>query len=146
MVFAVSDNANNIKNSLSLLQFKSMVCFAHTMNLVIQSSLRLESDLLDRVKSIVMHFRKSTVANKKLNHYQINNGINPTKKLIQDVQTRCNLTYYMISRFVELEDTIRGTLGLIDKAPDNLKSEEWTILKELCHVLKSFEEATKAIS
>eukprot|EP00102_Acyrthosiphon_pisum_P019064 XP_016656274.1 PREDICTED: zinc finger BED domain-containing protein 1-like [Acyrthosiphon pisum] len=116
------------------------------MNLVVQSSLTLENSLLDRVKAIVTHFRKSTVANNKLHTYQINNGISQPKKLIQDVQTRWNSTFYMISRFVELEDSIRGTLGLLDKAPENLKGEEWVILKEMCQVLKPFEEATRVVS
>lgn len=53
---------------------------------------------------------------------------------------------YMICRFVELETSIRGTLGLINNAPDNLRPEEWIILQELIKVLKPFEEATKAIS
>lgn len=52
----------------------------------------------------------------------------------------------MISRFVELEDSIRGTLGLLDKAPENLKGEEWIILKQMCQVLKPFEEVTKVVS
>ncbi|KAL4113573.1 hypothetical protein QTP88_017180 [Uroleucon formosanum] len=130
VVLAVSDNANNIKNALNtlnILQIKSMGCFAHTMNLVVQSSLILENSLIDRVKAIVTHFRKSTVANNKLHTYQINNGISQPKKLIQD-------------------DSIRGTLGLLDKAPENLKGEEWIILKEMCQVLKPFEEATRVVS
>ncbi|XP_050063013.1 E3 SUMO-protein ligase ZBED1-like [Aphis gossypii] len=52
----------------------------------------------------------------------------------------------MICRFVELETSIRGTLGLLNNAPENLKPEEWVILIGLIKVLKPFEEATKAIS
>jgi len=129
-----------------MLGFKNMGCFAHTMNLIVQSGLTLEEDLINRVKHIVSHFRKSTVANNALKTYQINNGIKEPKKLIQDVQTRWDSTYYMICRFVELETSIRGTLGLLNNAPDNLKPEEWVILQELIKVLKPFEEATKAIS
>lgn len=139
-VLAVSENANNIKNALNILQLKSVGCFTHTMNLVVQSSLILENSLIDRVKAIITHFRKSTVANNKLHTYQINNGISQPKKLIQDVQARWNSTFYMISRFVELEDSIRGTLGLLDKAPENLKGEEWIILKEMCQVLKPLKK------
>ncbi|WP_447545078.1 hypothetical protein, partial [Neisseria gonorrhoeae] len=76
--------------------------------------LTLEEDLISKVKQIVSHFRRSTVANNALKTYQIKNGIKDPKKLIQDVPTRWNATYYMISRFVELETSVRGTMGLLD--------------------------------
>lgn len=85
---AVSDNASNIKNELGLLKLKHLGCFAHTLNLVVQSALTIENDLIDKVKTIVTYFRRSTVANNKLRTYQINNGIDKPKKLLQDVQTR----------------------------------------------------------
>lgn len=143
---AVSDNATNIKNALGSLQLKHLGCFAHTLNLVVQSALTLENELIDKVKTIVTYFRRSTVANNKLKSYQINNGIDKPKKLLQDVQTRWNSTYYMLNRFIELENPIRGTLGLLDKAPQTLNSDEWSIIKELCTVLRPFEEATRAVS
>lgn len=37
-------------------------------------------------------------------------------------------------------------MGLLNNAPDNLRSEEWVILKDLIKVLMPFEESTKAIS
>ncbi|KAF0744251.1 zinc finger BED domain-containing protein 6-like, partial [Aphis craccivora] len=146
ITFAVSDNAYNIKNALNNLSLKNMGCFAHTMNLIVQSALTLEEDLINKTKNIVSHFRKSTVANNSFKTYQLNNGIKNPKKLIQDVSTRWNSTYYMVCRFVELETSIRGTLGLLNNAPENLRPEEWTILKDLIKVLKPFEESTKAIS
>ncbi|KAF0748355.1 zinc finger BED domain-containing protein 4-like, partial [Aphis craccivora] len=109
------------------------------MNLVVQSAFTLENELIDK-------FRRSTVANNKLRTYQINNGIDKPKKLLQDVQTRWNSTYYMLNRFIELEIPIIGTLGLLNKASQTLNSDEWTIIKELCTVLRPFEEATRAVS
>lgn len=94
----------------------------------------------------MLHFSKSTVAHNVFKTYQINNGIKDPKKLIQDVQTRWNSTYYMIDRFVEMQTSIRGTLGLLDNAPDTLRPEDWTILQDLIKILKPFVEATKAIS
>jgi len=52
----------------------------------------------------------------------------------------------MINRFVEMETLIRGTLGLLDNAPDTLRPENWIILQDLIKILKPFKEATKAIS
>lgn len=66
--------------------------------------------------------------------------------MLQDVQTRWKATYYMLQHFIELDNSIRGTLGLLDKAPQSLNFDEWTLLKEMCTVLRPFEEATKAVS
>lgn len=46
----------------------------------------------------------------------------------------------MINRFIELENAIRGTLGLLDNSPE---VDEWKIIKELSLVLRLFEEAQK---
>lgn len=37
-------------------------------------------------------------------------------------------------------------MGLLDKAPPGLNSDEWTAIKEFCNVLRPFEEATRAVS
>lgn len=52
----------------------------------------------------------------------------------------------MLDSFVELEDSIRGTLGLLDNPPQGLTSEQWVISKQLIQVLRPFEEATTAVS
>jgi hypothetical protein len=146
IILAVSDKANNIKFALNLLQVKSLECFAYTLNLIVQDALKLQLCLTDKIKCIVTHFRKSSRANHKLNVYQTSNGSKVPKKLLQDISTRWNSTYCMLDRFVELEDAIRGTLGLLDNPPNGLTTDEWAILKELIQVLRPFEEATKAVS
>lgn len=146
IIFAVSDNASNIQLALKILQIKHFGCFAHTLNLIVQGALALESDLLDKIKTIVTFFRKSTSANKKFQIYQTSNGVKVPIKLLQDVSTRWNSSLYMLDRFVVLEDCIRGTLGLLDNSPPGLTSSEWKIIKELVLVLRPFEEATKAVS
>ncbi|KAF0755105.1 zinc finger BED domain-containing protein 4-like [Aphis craccivora] len=146
IILVVSDNANNIKSALNLLQVKSLGCFARTLNLIVQNALKLQLCLIEKIKCIVTHFRKSSRANHKLNVYQTSNGSKVPKKLLQDISTRWNSTYYMLDRFLELEDAIRGTLGLLDNNPIGLTIDEWTIVKELIQVLRPFEEATKAVS
>lgn len=146
IALAVSDNAYNVQNALTKLQLKHFGCFAHTLNLIVQSAINKESELINKVKSVCTHFHKSTTANNKFMTYQKNNGIKEPKKILQDVSTRWNSTFYMLERFVELEISIRGTLGLLDKAPIGLDPNEWTVLKEFCQVLQPFEEATRAVS
>ncbi|KAL4152780.1 hypothetical protein QTP88_000613 [Uroleucon formosanum] len=108
IVFAVSDNAYNKQNALGQLQFKHLSCFAHTLNLIVQSALKKENDLIDKVKTFVLIFH--------------------------------------VERFVQLETSIRGTMGLLDNAPPCLNSDEWTAIKEFCSILRPFEEATRAVS
>jgi hypothetical protein len=53
--------------------------------------------LVSKIKVIVTHFRKSYTANEKLLTFQRQNSLNETPlKLINDVQTRWNSTYYIL--------------------------------------------------
>ena len=52
----------------------------------------------------------------------------------------------MLDRFVELEDAIRATLGLLDNPQQTFIADEWKIAQELIQVLRPFKEATKAVS
>lgn len=120
---------------------------AHTLNLIVNDALRTNavSEILEKVKNIVAHFRKSSVSNEKLMSFQKQNGNQPLK-LIQDVVTRWNSTYYMLERFSKLEIPIRTTFALLDKNFPIITIEEWTLIKELCEILRPFEEVTKSIS
>lgn len=146
VVLVVSDNAGNIKNAINNLHLRHLGCFAHTINLVVEESLKCESDLINKVKTIVTHFRKSTIANQVLEKNQISSGIKDPKKLIQAVSTRWNSCFYMLERIVLLENPVRASLGLLENPPSSLTTIEWTIIKELCVVLKPFESATKIVS
>lgn len=52
----------------------------------------------------------------------------------------------MLTRFVELENSIRSTLGLLNCQLPQILPEEWDIMKELCSILQPFEASTKAVS
>lgn len=147
VILVVSDNASNITSAVkNKLGWKHFGCFAHTLNLIVQDSLKLVDELKTKVKTIVGHFRRSPLANGKLENFQKQFGMEPPKKLIQDVPTRWNSTFYMFQRFVELENPIRSVLGLLDTALPQLSVDEWILIKQLCEVLKYFEEATKSVS
>ncbi|XP_050528181.1 uncharacterized protein LOC126898283 [Daktulosphaira vitifoliae] len=89
-----------------------------------------------------VHIRKSTVANNKLNMYEMNNSTSQPKKRIQDVKTGWNSTYYMLVRFVELKDSIHGILELLNRAPENLKKPtETSISQEIIEVQRYLEDA-----
>lgn len=93
----VTDNAANIKAAIRLTGWAHLPCFAHTLNLVIQSSLKEITDVQLKVKSIVEYFHRSTNAMEKLNVLQRQMNASETPlKLKMDVATRWNSTYYII--------------------------------------------------
>jgi len=52
----------------------------------------------------------------------------------------------MLCRFVELENAIKATLAILDTNIPTLSQDQWKLCKELCMVLKPFEEVTKIVS
>lgn len=149
VVLAISDNAANIKSAIrNSTPWKFLGCYAHTLNLVVTDALKTPNVncTIDKVKTIVTHFKRSTKANQKLITNQKNSGIINPKKIVQDVVTRWNSTLYMVERFVELESSIRSTIAVLDVDLPILTGEEWQFLKELCRILSPFESATRAVS
>jgi DNA-binding PucR family transcriptional regulator len=67
ILIAVTDNASNIKKAINShhLQWKHFGCYAHTLNLIVQDSLEDVQELVNKLKTIVAHFKRSTTANVK---------------------------------------------------------------------------------
>lgn len=148
----ISDNASNMKSSIKALKLKHFGCFAHTLNLVAKSALALpevETFLL-KLKVIISHFRRSTTATEKLLRYQIQNGTAQPKKLMIDVATRWNSTFYMLERALILREALTSTLAILGstsgQSPPSITSDEWRLCRDLCKVLKPLEEVTVQIS
>ncbi|KAF9424311.1 hypothetical protein HW555_000450 [Spodoptera exigua] len=49
-------------------------------------------------------------------------------------------------RFVELEDAIRATLNFVDRHLPVINPDGWTLYKQLCQILRPFEEITSFMS
>lgn len=148
IILLTSDNAANITSAIkNELGWKHFGCFAHTLNLVIQKTVELPEliVIIDKIKSIVGYFRRSNISNEKLMKCQQQMGQQPLK-LIQEVKTRWNSLFYMLERFILLEDAIKSTTAIIDHQFPLLTPTEWAIIKDLCKVLKPFEKLTKLIS
>lgn len=148
ILLAVSDNAINIKNAIKVkLNWNYFGCFAHTLNLIVKDGLKTEeiSKILNKIKQIVRHFKKSSKSNAKLMAYQRNVGKEPLK-LLQEVETRWNSTLYMLQRLILLEDAVKSTIALIDKQLPSISQREWLIIKNLCLILKPFDDATQNVS
>ncbi|XP_058252538.1 E3 SUMO-protein ligase ZBED1-like [Hemibagrus wyckioides] len=75
----------------------------------------------------------------------------PENKLIQDVSTRWNSTFYMVTRLLEqrwpLTATLSGpTVTQRVKQHLDLKTDQWALLEELAKALQAFESATVYLS
>lgn len=67
-------------------------------------------------------------------------------KLINDVPTRWNSTYYAIERLVRLAESLAATVGVLHNPVILPTEEEWALLQEISKILKPFEVVTVELS
>ena len=142
----IRDNGSNIVKAMSEAGLPSFGCFAHSLQLIVHEGLltqRVVIDLLAVCRSIVGHFKHSSVACHKLARIQENLGL-PQHTLKQDVSTRWNSTLYMIQSILEQK------MALAAYAAENdipqLTANQLEIARKLTLVLAPIEEITQAIS
>lgn len=141
----VSDNAPNIVGAIKKCNYRHVPCFAHSINLVVQSGLKVVCDVQKKVKSIVELFKRSSQALTKLHSTQNQMGL-PPLKLKQDVITQWNSTQDMFQRIILIKDTIISTMALLQCDVEQLTVQEWQIVESASEVLKIFSEITKEVS
>lgn len=121
-------------------------CFAHSLNLIVQSSLIEITLILSKVKSIVEFFKRSTSAMEKLQNVQKRMGAT-VLKLNQDCPTRWNSTYEMLRRFSKNKESLQTTLGILNNPTlPALSPEDWYIKETCSDILLIFDEITVKIS
>ncbi|KAM3838253.1 E3 SUMO-protein ligase ZBED1-like [Diretmus argenteus] len=157
----VHDNGSNVVAAANLLSEKhgwaSVRCAGHTLNLVVQSGLKCNqaiSKCVAAARCLVEHFKRSELACTKLKAKQKQMGSGDPgdeKMLVQDVSTRWNSTYAMLSRLVEQRWPVTATLS--DPAVTqrgkhylDLKNEQWDLIEELIEGLEPFDGATEFLS
>ena len=143
-----TDNASNIQKAVvDILHWKSLGCFGHTVNLCVKAGLKQQQvhTAVSRCARLVSYFRKSSRATHILTEKQEALGVKK-HKLLQDVETRWNSTFDMVSRVIEQQAPICATL-LDQKRMDLLpKDSEFKLLEELIVVLKPFKDVTEQMS
>ncbi|GAA6085219.1 zinc finger BED domain-containing protein 4-like [Tachysurus ichikawai] len=152
----VHDNGSNVVAALKLLAEKhnwvSVRCTGHTLQLVVNNSLKETSisKALGAARTLVEHFRRSELANTKLKEKQ--QQMNTAEhRLIQDVTTRWNSTYFMLERLLEQRWPITATLSDPEVTPRgkhyfDLKPDQWSLLEELTQGLQLFQCSTEFLS
>ncbi|KAG0429922.1 hypothetical protein HPB47_023163 [Ixodes persulcatus] len=143
-VFIVTDNARNFLSAVSRTTWTSLQCFAHTLQLCIQNAKKETPDfdeLCAKARAVVGHYKRSSMARSRLKEIQISMGLEPLE-VIQDVATRWNSEYDMMSRLLKLRPAISLDLSERDTF-DNLTSSEWRLMASVTSVLKYVEEATR---
>lgn len=144
------DNASNMKAAMQDMGVPSLGCLAHTLQLVVHEGLisqRSVNDALANARKIVGHFKHSQLAQTRLEDLQIEmqgQGTTPNR-LVQDVQTRWNSSYYMIQSLIR-EKRALCAYAADYNLPATLSANEWALLEKTVTVLEPFEELTKKIS
>ena len=140
----VTDNGTNTVLAAELYLGKKchLAWFAHTINLIATNSVKSVKglpDLIKKVKNIVTFFRESVNAVDELREHT-------DLKLIQDVLTRWNSTFYMIERFLLLRQFLSTVLINHPKGPPIVTASEIESLTEVMAILKPLESVTREIS
>lgn len=99
----------------------------------------------DKAKEIDTFFHHSVKASDKLRQLQEQHS-QPVKKLIQDVETRWNSTYYMMERYLEQSELVTTTLCLLGTNNMCLSNDDTMLLQRTVNSLEHFKEATKEMS
>ena len=89
------------------MEWDSEVCVAHRLQTAIRHAIDVPqiSKLTSSARRLVAHFRRSALATEALlRKQQTSVGKTPSvpKRLIQDVSTRWNSTFFMLERLVQL--------------------------------------------
>lgn len=140
----VSDNAANILSAVRVGGWRSIGCFAHTINLIVKSGLKSINNTTEKIKQIVEYFHRSPPGAKKFKETQQQMNKEPIK-LKQDVITRWNSTYEMFERVSRVKDAVIATLALV-RSDLMISQEDWLIIEKTLPILSIFYEVTKEVS
>ena len=151
----ITDNASNMTLAAKEAGLKHSGCFAHTLQLCIEDGLKISSlsKALGASRRLVAHFNRSVLSTQALRQKQCSDsGDSNALKLIQDVQTRWNSSYFMMDRLLKLRVPVYAVLfddqitNKSDRASLDIKDCHWQILEKVCPVLKPFVDATEILS
>ncbi|XP_045462939.1 E3 SUMO-protein ligase ZBED1-like [Harmonia axyridis] len=151
VVAIVTDNGANMVAAVRLMEGNQHIpCFAHIINLIAETPLSNPqiSTLIDKVRNIVKWIKNSVILCDDLRNRQRQNNVKEglLKKVILDVKTRWNSTFYMLERFIELSSLISEIHFGRRNAPPMVDAGELEAIAEIMKVLKPLEYMSKELS
>ncbi|XP_015121184.1 zinc finger BED domain-containing protein 1-like [Diachasma alloeum] len=144
----VTDGGTNIVKAVkdTFGEHKHITCFAHKLNVAISNVITANkalSSIVTKTKEILTYCKRSTTAADELRKAQDDDN---TLRLVQDVPTRWNSTFYMLCRFEKLSATVSSILLKLRGSPPMLDSDEMAIVRDAINVLRHAETLTKEFS
>lgn len=151
VISIVTDNGQNIVAAAqSVFPNKQMPCFAHTLNLVTTAAVSLPAIVgtIKKVREIVKFIKNSVNNSDKLRKIQLDSNVSEgnVSKMILDVKTRWNSTFYMVERFLKLLTIVSQIMINEKSSPEMPTAAEIADLRHLVVLLKPFEYATTEMS
>ncbi|XP_076330639.1 E3 SUMO-protein ligase ZBED1-like [Tachypleus tridentatus] len=149
----VTDNASNMKVAAKEAKLEHIFCFSHSLQLAITDALKEPNiaKVLAAARRCVSHFDWSTVATQALHDHQKKIGVEP-RMLIQEVATRWNSTYQMLTRLLHLRVSVMAVFydENITKAKDRASlvfdDAMWSVMEGAVEVLKPLAQATELLT
>src|SRR6201990_705650 len=135
------DSAADMVGGMRECGVQSLSCFIHTLQFSVNESIfsqKAVSNIIAINRKIVSHFNHSPLAISKLTKIQEQLKLDK-HKLIQDVSTHWNSTYYMLK--INLEQ-----LKALDNDIPTLSSYQWTIVEKVVKLLSPFKDISKESS
>ena len=147
------DNTSNMMRAMKDAGLCSYGCFAHSLQLIVNEgvlSQRIVIDLLANCRSIIGHFRRSTVAYDKLKEIQQQLGTSE-HKLQQNEPTRWNSSLYMLQSIVDQRMSLAaygsdGSIPVLTAAQLDIASKVINVLLPIDEITKCISEDTACIS
>jgi hypothetical protein len=147
-LYVVADNASNIQAALNRLSLiKSVSCFAHTAQLVVNGAVKNCADIhttVAKAKSITTFFKHNVQSTRRLLQMEKQMGI-PQLKPKQECPTRWNSMFDMIERLLSIKHAVSAVIASSKKV-ETLTANEWELAEALVAILKPFKVATAALS
>ena len=143
----VTDNGSNIIRAISDLEWPSITCFSHTLQLAVIEGTTSTSEIckaLGRCRKLAGHFHHSPKSTDLLKQKQSDLHV-PPHRLIQEVSTRWNSSFYMVERIVEQQQPLCATLFELRKGDLMPTDNEFSTMETYLSVMKPLVEITEVL-